>query len=148
MIVDEVKNGMKYSSLNPRFAKAFEFLINNDLESLPLGKVVLDGDDMWANVVEIKGNTAENIKMEAHRQFIDIQVAVSKTERIGWKALDQLKTITDPYNTEKDLVFFADQATSYVDLQPLEFAIFFPEDGHQPGIVEGPHKKIIIKVRA
>ena len=95
MIVDEVKNGMKYATLNPRFARAFEFLNNNDLESLPLGKMVLDGDDMWANVVELKGNTADNIKMEVHRQYIDIQVPVSKTERIGWKAYNQLSELTE-----------------------------------------------------
>jgi len=147
MIVDEVKNGLKYSSLNARFAKAFEFLINSDLASLPLGKVVLDGDDMWANVVEIKGNTAENCKMETHRAYIDIQVPVSKTERIGWKAFNKLAEVTEPYNAEKDCEFYADQASSYLDLKPLEFAIFFPEDGHQPGIVDGPHKKIIVKVR-
>lgn len=147
MIVDEVKNGMKYTSLNPRFAKAFEFLMNNDLETLPLGKVVLDGEDMWANVVELKGNTAENIKMEVHRQYIDIQVPVSKTERIGWKAYASLNELTDPYTEEKDCELFTDVASTYLDVKPLEFAIFFPEDGHQPGIVEGPHKKIIIKVR-
>ncbi len=147
MIVDEVKNGMKYAALNPRFAKAFEFLMNNDLETLPLGKVVLDGDDMWANVVELKGNTAENIKMEVHRQFIDIQVPVSKTERIGWKAYASLSELTDPYTDEKECELFTDKATTYLDLKPFEFAVFFPEDGHQPGIVEGPHKKIIVKVR-
>ncbi len=147
MIVDEVKNGMKYAALNPRFAKAFEFLMNNDLETLPLGKVVLDGDDMWANVVELKGNTAENIKMEVHRQFIDIQVPVSKTERIGWKAYASLSELTDPYSDEKECELFTDKATTYLDLKPFEFAVFFPEDGHQPGIVEGPHKKLIVKVR-
>lgn len=147
MIVDEIKNGMQYASLNPRFTRAFEFLINNDLESLPLGKMELDGDNMWANVVELKGNTAENIKMEAHRQYIDIQVPVSKTERIGWKAYNQLSELTDPYIEEKDCEFFNDKATTYLDLKPFEFAIFLPCDGHQPGIVEGPHKKIIIKVR-
>ncbi len=147
MIVDDVKNGMKYSSLNPRFAKAFEFLNKEDLATLPLGKVVLDGDDMWANVVEIKGNTAETAKMEVHREFIDIQVPVSKTERFGWKALDKMSQTTEAYNAEKDCAFFADAASIFMDLNPLEFAIFFPQDGHQPGIVEGPQKKIIIKVR-
>jgi beta-galactosidase beta subunit len=29
-----------------------------------------------------------------------------------------------------------------------EFAIFFPEDGHQPGIGEGTFRKIIVKIRA
>jgi biofilm protein TabA len=147
MIVDELKNCALYASLNPGFAKAFEFLTTNDLATLPLGKVVLEEDNMWVNIVEIKGNTEENIKMEVHRNFIDIQVPLTKTERFGWKSLGALSTISEPYTPETDCEFYSDKATLFLELQPMEFAIFFPQDGHQPGIVEGPHKKIIVKVR-
>jgi YhcH/YjgK/YiaL family protein len=54
---------------------------------------------------------------------------------------------TQPYNSEKDLTFFADKAYNMLQIHPLEFAIFFPEDGHQPGIAQGKLKKIIVKVR-
>jgi beta-galactosidase beta subunit len=32
-------------------------------------------------------------------------------------------------------------------IHPLEFAVFFPEDGHQPCIAEGKLKKVIVKVK-
>lgn len=38
------------------------------------------------------------------------------------------------YNPEKDLVFFGDVVPSYVQVSPSEFAIFFLEDVHAPGI--------------
>jgi YhcH/YjgK/YiaL family protein len=66
---------------------------------------------------------------------------------MGWKPTADLKEVTQPYNSEKDLTFFADKAYNMLQIHPLEFAIFFPEDGHQPGIAQGKLKKIIVKVR-
>ena len=60
---------------------------------------------------------------------------------------NELKEPTAPYNPEKDITFFADKPTTYVDVQPGEFAIFFPEDGHAPGIAEGNFRKVIVKVK-
>jgi YhcH/YjgK/YiaL family protein len=84
--------------------------------------------------------------METHNKFIDIQLPLTKTETMGWIAGNKLQQVTEPYNGDKDVSFFADKATNFLQVQPYEFAIFFPEDGHQPGIVEGQHKKVIVKV--
>lgn len=146
MILDSLENSGLYESIHPRFKQAFDFLRNNDLASLPLGKVELDGTNLFVNVVEIAGKTEDVAKMETHNRYIDIQVPVSKTETMGWISGCKLKEVTDPYNTEKDLSFFADKATNFIVVQPFEFVIFFPEDGHQPGIVDGMIKKLIVKV--
>ncbi len=147
MILDSLKNSEKYNSVHPRFKKAFDFLNSNDLAALSTGKIELEGADLVINVVDITGKTEDVAKMETHNNFIDIQVPVGKAERMGWKAGADLTEVTDPYNSEKDLSFFADKATSFVDVQPMQFAVFFPEDGHQPGIAEGTYRKIIVKVR-
>jgi len=57
-----------------------------------------------------------------------------------------LKEVSDDYNQVKDITFFADKASTFVTVNPLEFAVFFPEDGHQPGICEGIQRKIVVKV--
>jgi beta-galactosidase beta subunit len=44
-------------------------------------------------------------------------------------------------------MFFADKATSFLNVQPYEFVVFLPEDAHQPGIGTGQYRKIIVKVR-
>lgn len=147
MILDTLENGLKYTSINPRFAKAFEYLMQNDLAALPAGKVELDGSVLVVNIVDITGKTIDDARMETHNKFIDIQVPVGQAERMGWKATDKLSEITEPYNDAKDVTFFADKATTFVDVQPYEFAVFFPEDGHQPGISSGTYRKIIVKVR-
>ena len=67
---------------------------------------------------------------------------------MGWKAAADLQEVTAPYDTVKDIAFFADKATSKINVQAGQFAIFFPEDGHQPGIAPGKeYRKIIVKVK-
>ena len=46
MIVDNINSGNLYETINKRFKKAFDYLKNTDLLSLPGGKVEIDGKDM------------------------------------------------------------------------------------------------------
>ena len=146
MILDTLVNSGLYELIHPRFKQAFDFLNNTDLLNLPLGKIELDGSNLFVSVVEISGKTPETTRLESHKLYIDIQVPVTAPETMGWLAGNKLKEITEKYNPEKDITFFADKASNLLSIQPFEFAIFFPTDGHQPGIAEGRHKKIIVKV--
>ena len=147
MILDSLKNSEKYCSVHPRFKKAFDYLNNTDMMALTAGKIELEGEDLVVNVVDITAKTEAEAKMESHKEFIDIQVPVGNAETMGWIALDACKNETMPYDSEKDLMFFGDKATSFLNVQPYEFIIFFPEDAHQPGIGNGTYRKIIVKVR-
>jgi YhcH/YjgK/YiaL family protein len=147
MILDLLKNTARYEGLHPRFKQAFDFLTSTDLTKLAPGKIELDGKNLFANVQELEGKTPEAARMETHNDYIDIQVPVVGTETMGWIAGSNLKQTTEAYNPEKDITFYADRATNFIRVQASEFAIFFPEDGHQPGIAEGKIKKVIVKVR-
>lgn len=147
MILDTLKNSDKYCSVHPRFKKAFDYLKNTDLVALPAGKIELEGADLVINVVDITAKPEADAKMESHKEYIDIQVPVGKAETMGWIALDACKNETMAYDSDKDLMFFADKATSFLNVQPYEFIVFFPEDAHQPGIGNGTYRKIIVKVR-
>ena len=146
MILDTLENSGLYESIHPRFKKAFDYLKNTDLEALPFGKIELESASLVVIVAEITGKTADIAKMETHNKFIDIQVPIGKTETMGWISGSKLNELTEAYDDEKDVSFFADKASNFIDVQPFEFAIFFPEDGHQPGIGDGIYKKIIVKV--
>jgi len=106
----------------------------------------LDGSNLYVSVVEINGKTVGMTLLESHQRYIDIQVPVTAPETMGWLAGSGLKIKSEDYNPEKDIAFFADKASNFIVVKPFEFAVFFPEDGHQPGIAEGRHKKIIVKV--
>ena len=127
--------------------KAFDYIKATDFSKVPAGKIVLDGDKLYISVAEPTGKTKEAARMETHDKYIDIQMPLTAVETMGWKATNELKEPTAPYNPEKDITFFAYKPTTYIDVQPGEFAIFFPEDGHAPGIAEGNFRKVIVKVK-
>lgn len=147
MIVCSVKDLEKYASLNSKIAKVSEYLNANDIEALPLGKTVIDGDDIFVSMQEFEGKTKEVAKLETHIKYIDIQLPFSTVETLGWKNLESLTSPLQAYNENDDIAFFNDESTSYITLQPGECVVFFPEDAHAPGIATGTLRKAVIKVK-
>ncbi|MBQ7818330.1 MAG: YhcH/YjgK/YiaL family protein [Bacteroidales bacterium] len=147
MIVCAIKDLEKFSGLNKNFTTVIEFLKNNNIEELPIGKTDVDGDNVFISTQEFEGKTKEVAKLETHVKYIDIQMPFSTTENIGWKNIYNLNLPTQPYNENDDIAFFDDEATSYIALQPGECVIFFPEDAHAPGIANGKLRKAVIKVK-
>lgn len=148
MIIDRLENLKKYASLNPLFEQAVEFLTSQDLNALEVGKIELQGNDLRVNVAQTKPKTKEQARLETHRDFIDIQIPLSGTEWMGYTAAVDCLPADAPYNAEKDITFFEGLAESYIEVKPGMFAIFFPQDGHAPGVTPEGVKKIVVKVKA
>jgi YhcH/YjgK/YiaL family protein len=147
MILDSLSNSDKYINLHPRFAKAFEFIKGQNLESIQVGKYSIEGPELHASVSEKEGYTREEAKFEAHDHWLDIQVCPIGKEQIGWSARERVSTLKGEYNAEKDVTFFSDKPDTYFTLQAGQFAIFYPEDVHAPQIGEGPIKKLVVKIK-
>lgn len=147
MIVCTVKDLEKYIALNKNFAKVIEYLKNNDIATLPLGRTDVCGDEVFISLQEFEGKTKEAAKLETHVKYIDIQMPFSTVENIGWRSLDNLSSPSQPYNENDDIAFFDSPSTLYVTLSPGECVIFFPEDAHAPGIADGKLRKAVIKVK-
>ena len=146
MVVDTLNHLEKYASLNPLFAQAIEFIKTTDLAALDLGKIELAGSDLVINIAQTAPKTKEQAKLETHDKYIDIQIPLSDTEVMGYTPGDVLPAAE--YNAEKDITFFDGLAQDYIAVKPGMFAIFFPQDGHAPGISPVGVKKIIVKVLA
>ena len=147
MIIDTLSNSEKYVHLHPLFSKAFEFIKNQNLREIEIGKYAIDGTQVHAAVSEKEGVKKEAAKFEAHDNYIDIQVCPRGVETLGWKPRETCTDINVPYNTEKDVTFFSDQPDTYFQLHEGQFAIFYPEDVHAPMIGEGLIKKLVVKVK-
>ncbi|MGX5690633.1 YhcH/YjgK/YiaL family protein [Arcticibacter tournemirensis] len=147
MIIDSLENADKYLSVHKHFDKAFEYLKNEDLQSLEVGKTVIEEGSLTSAVSAKEGAKVEDAKFEAHNNFIDIQVCISGKEKMGWSTRSVCTNPVAPYNPEKDVIFYNDKPGMYFELQPGQFAIFFPEDVHAPMIGEGVIKKLVIKVK-
>lgn len=148
MIIDSLENLKKYSSVHPLFAKAFEYLQATDLNALEVGKFDI-ADGLKGIVSDKKGMTAEEscAKFECHNANIDIQVCIRGEETMGWKSRQHCKSEREPYNSEKDVLFYTDKPDMFFQLRDGQFVIFFPEDVHAPMIAEGEVKKLVIKVK-
>ena len=91
--------------------------------------------------------TKEAAAFETHRRMLDIQIPLDAPETYGYIPLEDMPEAE--YNEEKDVTKYKDVvAETYVNCKPGEFAIFFPQDGHQPCIGEGQIRKAIFKVKA
>ena len=149
MILDTLNNSSKYASLNPLFAKAFEYISKTDLASLEVGKFDIDGADLRGIVSDKNGVTAEEstAKFECHNAHIDIQVCIRGKESIGWKPRSSCSSPKGEYNPEKDVLFYNDAPDMFFGMTDNQFVIFYPEDVHAPMIGEGAIKKLVIKVK-
>ena len=122
MIIDALSNAEKYIHVHPLFAKAFEFIRNQNLQEIEIGKYPIDGDNLHASVSEKNGTEKATAKFEAHDHCIDIQVCISGLETLGWKPRNTCVDIKTPYNPEKDVTFFGDVPETSIQ---LPYAAFF-----------------------
>ena len=109
----------------------------------------VEGDDVYIIVSEAETRPAEQVRFEAHRRYIDIQLVVRGQESIGVTPLAGLVT-TEPYDAARDIEFFAvPQQSETLALRAGDFAVFTPGDAHQPSLhLDGPHvsRKVVVKV--
>ena len=148
MIIDTIDNFGKYLALNPLFADVVEYLKNNDLQTMEVGKYPIKDKDLFLNLSLAKQRTKDTAFLETHINMIDIQIPITCAETFGYTPLEDLPDFE--YNAEKDITKYGDtKAQTYVTVNPGQMAIFFPQDGHAPCIIEKEEiKKAIFKVKA
>lgn len=145
MVIDNLKNLRDYASLNPLFAQAIDYIETTDLETLEPGKIVLIENELIVNVNEIGPKTKEEAKLETHNEYIDIQIPLTDVEVMGYTQRADLPEAE--YDAVKDLTLYEGLADDYITVKPGMFTLFFPSDGHAPGITPTGLKKIIVKVK-
>ena len=135
MIYDSMKNFAAYRKLAPKaWEKVSAFLAGCTPET-PAGRYELDGDRVYAMVQGYETHDADPDKLEIHRKYVDIQLLLSGEESVVCRSVAGLKE-TVPYNAEKDIAFYrlAIEQSVPLTLVPGNFAVFFPEEGHMPGV--------------
>lgn len=144
MVVDTLDNLEKYVTLNPLFADIVKFIKEHDLAKLEAGKHLIKGNDLFVNITTATGKSPEEATFETHRRMLDIQIPLDNEEGYGYMPLKDLPEAA--YNEEKDVTKYPGvQSKTVVYCKPGEFAIFWPQDGHQPCIGTGSIHKAIFK---
>ena len=113
----------------------------------PLGKTEIDGLNLFCLVSEDLTEPAADRRGEFHQQYLDIQLLLRGEEWIGVGPHDYVSDGAD--HPHPDLWFVDDEQTSYLALQPGDFAIFRPGELHRPLCTfnqPAKVKKLVVKV--
>jgi YhcH/YjgK/YiaL family protein len=149
MIYDKIDNLDIYAGISEDIRLGLEWLrdVNPDIEK----GVYEISPRVKAIVSEYTTKEVNEDGYEAHREYIDIQYLLKGNEKLCCLPLEYLKE-TKPYKPEKDAAFYKEAKVCPQDLLigNRYFAIFFPQDGHNPGLCVynlDEVKKVVIKVK-
>jgi YhcH/YjgK/YiaL family protein len=150
MIVVSLSNLSRYRGISQNLDNAFDWLEEGSWRRLPVGKLQIRGDDVFALVQEYITKEHSECRFESHRRYIDIQMLFSGKEIIEVAPVDSLNVI-EPY--KPDIEFYAYPRAGGVHALTMtaeQCAIFFPEDAHRPCMRVGdeaePVRKLVVKV--
>lgn len=149
MILCSINDADIYTPISPALKTAIDWLVTHRNDAFEKGSVVIGSvgnEDIVVKCEEPAMIPREKAALEAHRRFIDIHVPLKGTETIGWAPVESLKHVREPYDDERDIMFFGDAAHSLLHVKLGQMAVFFPSDAHAPNIGLGNHRKLCIKI--
>jgi len=146
MIIDRIGNFHLYHAVHPRFKRAFDYIHQINVDTIPAGRYEIDGEAMYALVQEYNTKPKELGTWEAHRRYIDLQYVVQGVEGIGYANINQLTQ--GEYDASRDFLPLHGEG-DLVTVHSGSFVLLLPEDAHMPGMAIGspvPVKKVVIKI--
>lgn len=146
MIFDSITNFKIYIKAHQQFKTVLDFLQNNDIAVLSEGRhEVSNGIFAISNIYKTI-NEADTF-IECHRKYIDIQIMVKGSEKMGICNRDLC--IQREYNDAEDYQKLEGDL-DFITVREGFFTVFYPHDGHMPQIMCNGNpeevRKIVIKV--
>ena len=145
MIIDQINNSASFRHL-PWFAAIQDFLQTTDLISVEPGRIDIDGDNLFVIVADDSARDAHP-PLEAHRTYIDLQLALAGSFDVLWRPLAECTQELQPYSDEDDVLLMSDPAPTRLVLSTGIAAVFFPEDAHAPQPPTTSVRKAVFKIR-
>lgn len=147
MILGTLQYPSRYCGLGEGVQKALKFVLEKDLATLSPGKYSIDGDSIVMEVIEVDTVQHDAKLFEAHQRYIDIHLTLSGEEWYGYVPINNLMPAGE-YDIERDISWYKGEGV-YFQVPRGQFVLFFPEDGHKPGITfthSEQIKKLVIKI--
>lgn len=145
MILDHLTNDRAFAAL-PDWPQIVAFLRTANVLLCEPGRYDIDGDRFYAIIADEVNTTTVN-PLEAHRKYIDVQVAVRGSFVVLWRALRECISPLQAYDPDKDMLLMADEATTRLTLVPGVAAVFYPDDAHAPQPPAEAVRKVVFKIR-
>ena len=130
--------------------QALEFIQKTDWKAIENGKHPIDGDKMFANVMDMTTRPFEGSHPEIHEKYIDLMYWPEGGEKIGAAPYLGVEPILES-RPENDIAFLASvDGESVLTATEGCFGVFFPWDAHRPGLFlgDGPavSRKCVVKI--
>ncbi len=138
----------RYFGHSENLDKAIRFLEEHDLRTLPLGKTVIDGEEVFVNHFGYHTLEEEEASWEGHMEYADIHVLLSGKEKIGVSDCSEL-TETER-DTESDFVGYKGDVNIWCPMDTTKVLVVFPEDVHMVKVTDkepAEIDKLVFKVK-
>jgi len=135
--------------LNPILDRAIDYVSAHDLSSLGVGRHEIEGSRLYVMVSEYETKDDREWILEAHRNYIDLQLVISGSELFLHAPLESIET-TQEYSSETDCLLGRSKSAVSLPLSPGSCAVFFPWDAHKcclPGKTKEKVRKLVFKVQ-
>ncbi|MDO5091040.1 MAG: YhcH/YjgK/YiaL family protein [Cardiobacteriaceae bacterium] len=131
-------------------AKALQWLRAQDATALSPGRHDIDGDTMYAQVIDVQTQDRDALKPERHRRYIDVQYLCHGEEGMGVAIESGNNPLAKAYDAAGDILFYETAENEiFFTLHAGQFTVFFPTDIHRSTIAVGAPqaiRKIVVKV--
>lgn len=131
MIYCKVSDLELYKQYSENMKEAISFLQKNDLNKLPFGKTVINGDKIFINKMESKTQNYENLKYEVHHKYIDIQIDLDGDEKL--LIINKSEDFVNSFDKEGDYALYASSEPDSICKMNTDYcAICLPYEIHMP----------------
>ena len=129
MICDTLDQLHLYKGFHKNLDTAIEFLAAHPLDTLPLGRTEVDGDEVFINVMDADLKPHTGSHAEYHRLYADLQIDLTGGEYLGWASEGKDE---GAFDETADCGFKSAPEHCGMTLGDGRFAIFFPGELHKP----------------
>lgn len=148
MLYGNIDNLSEYGFLPKEVLKCFAYAVNHDLLSYEKGSYQIDGQNLYVNIAEYETTSPEARFWEAHRDYLDVHLMLHGREQIDLNFLSNMEL--GQYVPKDDFLPMEGEKKASVVLEPGDFLICYPDDGHRTAVAVDGHeklKKAIFKVK-
>ena len=117
--------------ISKRVNEALEYLEGLNVTGADAGKKVIVNDNFFYSVHSYETKSADECKLESHREYIDIQLMIDGEESM--EVVDTSKlTIKENYDEKKDVMFWnIPRRMAKITLRAGDYIVLYPENAHR-----------------
>ncbi len=121
--------------MHPNLDTAIAYAQTHDLQQLPLGKTVIDGEAVFVNVMEAATRPAAGAAFEVHRRYADLQIDLEGRE--GFGVTLGAAAVTQAYDEPSDFGLTTGETEASGVLGGARCVLFPAGEPHMPTLAVG-----------